>query len=79
MSAVQSSSLIIDQLTEAGVPSILVALTTQYGNKTIVPVCETALTFATIAGTKTLRLDTIELIKKLGYTVKVRQDLPVEL
>ncbi len=42
-----------------------------YGNETIYPANETAATFARIAGTKTLRPDTIKLAKALGYAVEV--------
>ena len=42
-----------------------------YGNESIYPVNEAAKTFAQIAGTKTLKRDTIALAKTLGYTVTV--------
>jgi len=50
---------------------ILVTLKNVYGNDTIYPACPKAETFAKLAGTKTLTLDTIKLIKVLGYTVSV--------
>jgi hypothetical protein len=53
---------------------ITVRITSVYGAKTVYPVCETAKIFADIAGTKTLKPETINLIKKLGYTVNVAQE-----
>lgn len=57
----------------------LVKLGTQYGQRVIHPADETSRLFAELAGSKTLTPRTIELIKKLGYTVNVVQDLPTEL
>lgn len=42
-----------------------------YGNESIYPANETASLFASIAGTKTLKMDTIKKAKALGYTVEV--------
>jgi len=42
-----------------------------YGNEAIYPANEVAALFASIAGTKTLKMDTIAKAKKLGYTVEV--------
>lgn len=53
---------------------IIVKITQNYGTEAIYPVCEAAQTFARLAGTKTLTRATIALIKKLGYTVTVKQD-----
>lgn len=58
---------------------ITVRLTNQYGLRVIVPVCDTAKTFAQLAGTKCLTPGAVELIKLLGYTVKVEQTLPTTL
>lgn len=53
---------------------ITVRITTNYGARAVYPVCPTAQTFADIAGTKTLKPETINLIKKLGYEVKVQPE-----
>ena len=42
-----------------------------YGNEAIYPANDAAATFAAIAGTKTLRRETITLAKSLGFTVEV--------
>ncbi len=52
---------------------IIVTIRNVYGTETIYPSCPKGQTFARIAGTKTLTLDTIKLIKALGYTVTVSQ------
>ena len=54
--------------------TITVRITSVYGAKTVYPVCETAKIFATIAGTKTLKPETINCIKALGYEVVVQQE-----
>ena len=51
--------------------SIQVEISNNYGREAIYPVNEAAITFAKIAGTKTLKMDTIAKAKKLGYTVEV--------
>jgi len=48
---------------------ITVRITNLYGNKTIYPVCDTALLLAKLAGFKTLPAHTIETIKALGYSI----------
>jgi hypothetical protein len=53
---------------------ITVRITSVYGQKTIYPVCETAMIFANIAGTKTLKSTTINAIKSLGYKIVVQQE-----
>jgi hypothetical protein len=53
---------------------ITVRITSVYGAKTVYPVCETAKIFADIAGTKTLKPETIAKVKALGYTVTVAQE-----
>ena len=40
-----------------------------YGSKRIYPICPKGRLFARLAGTKTLTLEVIETIKKLGYTI----------
>lgn len=42
-----------------------------YGNETIYPANETATTFARIAGTKTLKPETLRLAKTLGFSITV--------
>ena len=45
----------------------------QYGAPAYHPVCEAAQTFAAIAKTKTLTVQTLAQIKKLGFQVNVKQ------
>ena len=40
-----------------------------YGSKRIYPICPKGRLFARLAGKKTLTLEVIETIKKLGYTI----------
>jgi len=40
-----------------------------YGNTNIYPVCDKAITFAAIAGTKTLTRSTMIFIERLGYKI----------
>lgn len=54
---------------------IYVRIKDVYGAKNIYPVCDKAHLFANIAATKTLTQHTIEHIKKLGYTIKVEQEV----
>ena len=42
-----------------------------YGVDTVYPACPAAVTFAHIAGTKTLTHHTLCLIERLGYTIEV--------
>ena len=58
---------------------ITVRLDQQYGFQAIQPVCPVSKIFAQIAGTKTLTRPTIELVKQLGYEVRVEQTLPITL
>lgn len=51
---------------------ITVRITNQYGNKTVYPVCETALLLAQLAGFKTLPAHALETIKKLGYKINIQ-------
>ena len=50
---------------------IKVKIKNVYGSDKVYPVCEKALTFARIAGAKTLTDLTIKHIKALGYTISV--------
>ncbi len=58
---------------------IMVKIGQQYGQRTIHPADHTANLFCELAGLKTLTPRTVELIKKLGYEVRVVQDLPESL
>jgi hypothetical protein len=53
---------------------IIVRVTSNYGAKAVYPVCETAQIFAAIAGTKTLKPETLNCIKALGYKVIVQAE-----
>jgi hypothetical protein len=53
--------------------NITVRIKQVYGRDTIYPVCETAQTFARLAGTKTLSEYAISQIKQLGFKVDVEQ------
>ena len=53
--------------------NITVRITNQYGNRTVYPVCDTALLLAKLAGFKTLPQHTLETIKALGYQINVQQ------
>lgn len=61
--------------TKNPIKSIVVKVVSQYGQKVIVPVCMSAITFADIAGTKTLTKESIKLIQSLGYAVNVKQEI----
>lgn len=45
-----------------------------YGNRLIYPICDKAKGFADLTNTKTLTQRSIDLIKKLGYEIRVKQD-----
>lgn len=51
--------------------ALLIEVRSVYGNETIYPANKAAETFAKIAGTKTLKRETIALAMSLGYTVEV--------
>lgn len=53
---------------------IIVRLDKNYGSWVVYPVCQQALLFAAIAGTKTLKEKTLDQIMQLGYEVEVAQD-----
>jgi hypothetical protein len=59
-------------MTEIKEDKIIVRAETHYGRQTVYPVCETANTFAAIAGTKTLTARVIKLIRNLGYQIEVQ-------
>jgi len=43
-----------------------------YGNKTVYPVCETAKSFAALAGTKTLTHAALCIIERMGYAIELK-------
>lgn len=49
--------------------NITVKIKNVYGVEKVYPVCDKAILFARIAGTKTLTPEAIALIKSLGYTL----------
>lgn len=53
---------------------ITVQIKQQYGQQRIFPICDTAKTFATIAGTKCLDKGKLAQIESLGYVVHVQTD-----
>lgn len=53
--------------------SITVRIKSVYGVETIYPVCERAVLFAQIAGTKTLTRQCVSAVRALGYRVVVEQ------
>ena len=53
--------------------NIHVEIKNVYGVRSVYPVCDTAKLLAQLAGTKTFTPSSIEVIKKLGYTVSVVQ------
>ena len=57
---------------------ITVTIREIYGIKTVYPVCITAKLFASIAGTKTLTLATLNKIEALGYSI-MQQTEPLAL
>lgn len=51
--------------------SLQIEIRNVYGNETIYPANEAARTFAAIAGTKTLKRETLRHAKALGFTITV--------
>lgn len=49
---------------------ITVEIKNVYGNQAIYPVCDQAKKLAQLAGTKTLTMESIRIIKSLGYEIK---------
>ena len=58
---------------------ITVEIKTSYGTERIYPICDKALKFTELTGTKTLSKYDINIIKGLGYTVKVKHTTPTTL
>ena len=50
---------------------LLIEVRSVYGNEMIYPANDAARTFAKIAGTKTLKRDTLKAAQSLGFTIKV--------
>ncbi len=57
--------------------TILVRVREVYGVRTVYPVCDTAQHLAALAGTKTLTLPALAIIKRLGYTIAIESPLTV--
>jgi len=53
---------------------IQVTVKNVYGRDTVYPACDKALLFTKLVGQKTLTVRELELIKALGYTIKVTID-----
>lgn len=51
--------------------TITIKIKNVYGNETVYPVCDAALTFAKMLNTKTLTRDALRHIKALGYTIQI--------
>lgn len=49
--------------------SITIQTRTNYGTEAHYPICDKAQSFAQIAGTKTLTVQTLKLIQMLGYEI----------
>ncbi len=53
---------------------IIVKLDKNYGSWVVYPVCTKAQIFAAMAGTKTLKQQTLQYIEKLGYEIEIAGD-----
>ena len=51
---------------------ITIRIKDQYGKNVAVPVCKEAITFAQIAGTKTLTPRVLSAINSLGYVINIK-------
>tara|TARA_Y100000114_G_C11641926_1_gene269733 strand:+ start:300 stop:515 length:216 start_codon:yes stop_codon:yes gene_type:complete len=56
-------------------PGIVIRIEKNYGVEVIYPVCDAAKTFARIAKTKTLTMETVQLAKSLGFEL-IREESP---
>ena len=54
--------------------NITVRITSNYGVRTVYPVCQTAVLLAKLAGTKTFTAHALETIKALGYAITVQPE-----
>lgn len=59
--------------------NITVYIKDVYGVRTVYPHCDKAKLFASLCGTKTLTINALSDIEKLGYSIAVRQDQPTTL
>lgn len=58
--------------------SITVRITNVYGRETVYPVCRTAQLLCELSGRKTFTPESLAVVEKLGYEVRVqRPSLPV--
>ena len=55
--------------------SIVVQIKNVYGRDVIYPICTKAKSFAKLVNQKTLTQDNLEIIKSLGYSIKI--DTPI--
>jgi hypothetical protein len=55
---------------------IIIELKSVYGLQTYYPYCEKSKLFAKIAGTKTLTKHALTDIKKLGYEIHIKTEVP---
>jgi hypothetical protein len=53
---------------------ITVEIRNVYGNKTVYPVCNNARLLCDLAGTKTFTRRIMDIVKKLGYTINIKQN-----
>ena len=53
--------------------SITIEIKTQYGQETLVPICDNARIFCDLAGTKTMTRRTLKLVTELGYKINIQQ------
>jgi len=53
---------------------ITIRLDKNYGVWVVYPVCQKAQLFAAMAGTKTLKQQTLQYIEKLGYEIEIAGD-----
>lgn len=57
-------------------PTIDVELKILYGKRVYYPVCQNAIVFCNIAGTKTLTEDLLKQVNKLGFQVNIQFFVP---
>lgn len=59
--------------------TIKVLIKSAWGNENIYPVCGKAKLLTHLVGTKTFSLRTIAILKQLGYTIEVVNNIPKQL
>lgn len=52
---------------------IIVEIKNVYGKETIYPACDQSKLLADLAGNKTITVQNLSIIKKLGYQIEVKQ------